>query len=187
MRRWSLSDLALARPITVAMLLVAMFLLGSIAVVQLPLAFLPAASASRVQIRVNITTTSPEVLERDVIRPLEEAVAGVRDLDTMRVSSGSWGVRMHLEFQPDTDIDARKLELRERLDRTRGTLPSSVQNIELTSSQGTADEPIMRVRIASDKNLDGEYYLIQRQVVRAIERIDGVSSVELEGVEPHEL
>jgi HAE1 family hydrophobic/amphiphilic exporter-1 len=187
MRSWSLSDLALARPITVAMLLVAMFLLGSIAVFKLPLAFLPAESVSRVQVRVNITTTSPEVLERDVIRPLEEAVAGVRDLDTMRVSSGSWGVRMDLEFQPNTDIDARKLELRERLDRTRGSLPDAVQNIELTSSQGPADEPIMRVRIASDKNLDGEYYLIQRQVVRAIERIDGVSRVELEGVEPHEL
>src|SRR5690606_15823538 len=187
MRSWSLSDLALARPVTVSMLLVAVFLLGTIAMVKLPLAFLPAESVSRVQIRVNISTTSPEVLEREVIRPLEEAVAGVRDLDTMRVSSGSWGVRMNLEFQPDTDIDARKLELRERLDRTRGTLPSSVQNIELTSSQGPADEPIMRVRIASDKNLDGEYYLIQRQVVRAIERIDGVASVELEGVEPHEL
>lgn len=187
MRGWSLSDLALARPTTVAMLLIAMFLLGSIAVVKLPLAFLPAESVSRVQIRVNISTTSPEVLERDVIRPLEEAVAGVRDLDTMRVSSGSWGVRMDLEFQANTDIDARKLELRERLDRTRGTLPDSVQNIELNSSQGPADEPIMRVRIASDKNLDGEYYLIQRQVVRAIERIDGVSRVELEGVEPHEL
>ncbi len=187
MRSWSLSDLALARPVTVVMLLVAMFLLGSIAVAKLPLAFLPAASVSRVQIRVNISTTSPEILEREVIRPLEEAVAGVRDLDTMRVSSGAWGVRMHLEFQADTDIDARKLELRERLDRTRGSLPDSVQNIELTSSQGPADEPIMRVRIASDKNLDGEYYLIQRQVVRAIERIDGVSRVELEGVEPHEL
>jgi len=187
MRSWSLSDLALARPVTIAMVLVAMFLLGSIAVTQLPLAFLPAASISRVQVRVNVTTTSPEVLERDVIRPLEEAVAGVRDLDTMRVSSGSWGVRMMLEFQPNTDIDARKLELRERIDRTRALLPSSVQNIELVSTQGTADEPIMRVRIASDKNLDGEYYLIQRQVVRAIERIDGVASVELEGVEPHEL
>lgn len=187
MRSWSLSDLALARPVTIAMVLVAMFLLGSIAVFKLPLAFLPAESISRVQIRVNISTTSPEVLERDVIRPLEEAVAGVRDLDTMRVSSGSWGVRMQLEFQPNTDIDARKLELRERIDRTRALLPDSVQNIELVSTQGTADEPIMRVRIASDKNLDGEYYLIQRQVVRAIERIDGVASVELEGVEPHEL
>jgi HAE1 family hydrophobic/amphiphilic exporter-1 len=187
MRRWSLSDLALARPVTVAMLLVAVFLLGSIAMFKLPLAFLPAEAVSRVRIRVNITTTSPEVLEREVIRPLEEAVAGVRELDTMRVSSGSWGVRMHLEFQPGTDIDARKLELRERIDRARSTLPDSVQSIELTSSQGPADEPIMRVRIASDKDLDGEYYLIERRVVRAIERIDGVSSVELEGVEPHEL
>ncbi|HLT37554.1 MAG TPA: efflux RND transporter permease subunit [Enhygromyxa sp.] len=187
MRSWSLSDLALARPVTVAMLLVAVFLLGTIAMVKLPLAFLPAESVSRVQIRVNISTTSPEVLEREVIRPLEEAVAGVRDLDTMRVSSGSWGVRMNLEFQANTDIDARKLELRERIDRTRGTLPDSVQNIELTSSQGPADEPIMRVRIASDENLDGQYYLIQRQVVRTVERIDGVSRIELEGVEPHEL
>jgi hydrophobic/amphiphilic exporter-1 (mainly G- bacteria), HAE1 family len=186
-RSWSLSDLALARPVTVAMVLLAMFLLGTIAVFKLPLAFLPADSVSRVQIRVDISTTSPEVLEREVIRPLEEAVAGVRDLDTMRVSSGSWGVRMNLEFQANTDIDARKLELRERIDRTRGELPTSVQNIELTSSSGAADEPVMRVRIASDKNLDGEYYLIQRQVVRAIERIDGVARVELEGVEPHEL
>jgi HAE1 family hydrophobic/amphiphilic exporter-1 len=187
MRRWSLSDFALARPVTVAMLLVAVFLLGSIAMFKLPLAFLPAESVSQVQVRVNLTATSPEVLEREVIRPLEEAVAGVRDLDVMRVSSGSWGVRVNLEFQSGTDIDARKLELRERIDRTRPLLPTTVQTIELTSSQGPADEPIMRVRIASDKALDGDYYLIQRRVVRAIERIDGVSSVELEGVEPHEI
>ncbi|PRQ04491.1 Multidrug resistance protein MdtC [Enhygromyxa salina] len=187
MRSWSLSDLALARPVTVAMLLVAVFLLGTIAMVKLPLAFLPAEAVSRVQIRVNITTTSPEILEREVIRPLEDAVAGVGDLDTMSVSSGSWGVRMRLQFRPGTDIDARKLELRERVDRARGLLPDSVQTVELSSSQGAADEPIMRVRIASDKQLDGEYYLIERRVVRAIERIEGVASVELEGVEPHEL
>src|SRR5690606_41806509 len=74
-----------------------------------------------------------------------------------------------------------------RIDPTRGTLTDSVQNMELTSSQGPADEPIMRVRIASDENLDGQYYLIQRQVVRTVERMDGVSRIELEGVEPHEL
>ncbi|KIG17878.1 RND multidrug efflux transporter [Enhygromyxa salina] len=164
-----------------------MFLLGTIAMVQLPLAFLPAESASRVRVRVNLTTTSPELLEREVIRPLEEALAGVRELDTIRVSSGSWGVRMDLEFQAGTDIDARKLELRERIDRARASLPDTIQTIELSSSQGSADEPIMRVRIASDKELDGEYYLIERRVVRAIERIEGVASIELEGVEPHEL
>lgn len=186
-RRWSLSDLALARPVTVGMLLVAIVLLGAIATFRLPLAFLPAESVSQVRISVNLSANSPEVLEREVIRPLEEAVAGVRDLERIRVSSGTWGVRLNLEFRPGTDIDARKIELRERLDRARSSLPADVQNIELVSSQGSADEPIMRVRIAGDEQLDDQYYLIQQRVIRAIERIDGVARVEMEGLEPPEL
>lgn len=186
-RRWSLSDLALNRPVTVAMVLVATFLLGAIALTKLPLAFLPAETAKRVQIRCDITRTSPQTLEREVIRPLEEAVAGVRDLQEIRVSSGSWGVRVNLFFKPGTDIDARKLELRERIDRTRADLPDLVENIDLTSHAGATDEPVMRVRIASDEPLASEYELIQRSVVRAIERIDGVARVELDGVEPREL
>jgi HAE1 family hydrophobic/amphiphilic exporter-1 len=186
-RRWSLSDLALDRPVTVGMLLVAIILLGAIATFRLPLAFLPAESVSQVRISVNLSANSPEVLEREVIRPMEEAVAGVRDLERIRVSSGTWGVRLNLEFRPGTDIDARKIELRERLDRARGELPADVQNIELVSSQGSADEPIMRVRIAGDDELDSQYYLIQQRVIRAIERIDGVARVEMEGLEPPEL
>jgi HAE1 family hydrophobic/amphiphilic exporter-1 len=186
-RRWSLSDLALARPVTVGMLLVAIILLGAIATFRLPLAFLPAESVSQVRISVNLSANSPEVLEREVIRPLEDVVAGVRDLERIRVSSGTWGVRLNLEFKPGTDIDARKIELRERLDRARSSLPADVQNIDLVSSQGAADEPIMRVRIAGDDELDSQYYLIQQQVIRAIERIDGVARVEMEGLEPPEL
>lgn len=186
-RRWSLSDLALARPVTVGMLLIAIVLLGAIATVRLPLAFLPAESVSQVRVSVNLSANSPEVLEREVIRPLEEAVAGVRDLERIRVSSGTWGVRLNLEFRPGTDIDARKIELRERLDRARPDLPSDVQNIEIVSSQGSADEPIMRVRIAGDDTLDDQYYLIQQRVIRPIERIDGVARVEMEGLEPPEL
>nr|WP_172302947.1 efflux RND transporter permease subunit [Pseudenhygromyxa sp. WMMC2535] len=177
----------MARPITVTMLLVATFLLGLIALDKLPLAFLPAGSTKFVRVSVNLTRSSPESIEREVIRPLEEVIAGVRDLEGMRVSSGSWGVRMHLTFRPGTDIDARKLELRERIDRARGDLPEIVQNIDMSSSSGAADEPIMQVRIASDEDLDGSYDLLQRRVMRPIERIEGVARVELDGVEANEL
>ena len=187
MHRWSLSDVALNRPVTVGMTLVALFLLGVIATFELPLAFLPSESVSRIQVRVNITRTSPEVLEREVIRPLEEQIAGIRDLRRLRVSSGSWGVRANLEFEPGTDIDARKLELRERLDRVRPVLPDFVQRLEVSSSAGPADQPVMRIQVASDKDLAQEYYLIEERIVRNIERVPGVSRVELSGVEPHEL
>jgi HAE1 family hydrophobic/amphiphilic exporter-1 len=187
MKRWSLSDVALDRPVTVGMALVALLLLGLIATFKLPLAFLPSESISRVQIRIDITRSSPEVLEREVIRPIEEQIAGVRDLRTMRVSSGSWGVRVHLEFEPGTDIDARKIELRERLDRARPNLPELVQNIDISSSGGPADMPVMRIQIAGPEDLSREYYLIEERVVRPIERVAGVSAVELSGVEPHQL
>ncbi len=187
MRRWSLSDLALDRPVTVGMTLVAVFLLGLIATFRLPLAFLPSEDANRISVRAQISRTSPEVLERELIRPLEEKVAGIRDLEQIRVSSGSWGARAQLTFAAGTDIDARKLELRERLDRLQPELPDFVQRFEVSSDSGPADAPMMRVRIASDLPLAEQYYLIEQEVVRPIERIEGVARVELSGVEPHEL
>lgn len=169
------------------MTLLAVFLLGLIATFQLPLAFLPSEDANRISVRAQITRTSPEVLERELIRPLEEKVAGIRDLEQIRVSSGSWGARAQLTFAAGTDIDARKLELRERLDRLEPDLPDFVQRFEVSSDSGPADAPMMRVRIASDLPLAEQYYLIEQEVVRPIERIEGVARVELSGVEPHEL
>ncbi len=186
MRTWSLSDLALARPVTIGMALVALVLLGIIGLLRMPLSYLPSEQASRLFVRVDITRTSPEVLERELIRPLEESVAGLRGVQRMQIGSGGWGVRMNLEFEAGVDADARKLELRDRIDRVRGELPEFVQNIEI-GSYTNADDPVMEVRISSGTDLSGDFYLIDERIVRTLERIDGVARVELDGVAPQEL
>ncbi|MEM9457703.1 MAG: efflux RND transporter permease subunit [Myxococcota bacterium] len=187
MRRFSLSDVALARPVTVGMLLVAVLVLGVIGATQMPLAFLPRRAAANAWIRVVISRTSPEVLERDVVRPLEEQVAGIRDLQRIQVGAGTWGVRMNLDFRPGTDLDARKLELRDRIERVRPELPEFVQAVEMGTRGDANDDPIMEMRVSSGTDLSQDYYLIEHKVVRAIERIPGVARVELQGVKPHEL
>lgn len=186
MHKWSLSDLALDRPVTVGMLLLALLLLGTIGIAKMPLSFLPADQAARMFVRVRITHTSPEVLEREVIRPLEEQIAGIRDLQRIQVGSGSWGVRVNLDFEPGTDVDARKIELRDRIERVRGQLPDFVQNLEI-GSYTQFDDPVMELQISSGTDLSEDYYLIEERIVRPIERIRGVSRVELDGVSPHEL
>lgn len=187
MRRFGLSDLALARPVTVGMVLVAVLVLGVIGATQMPLAFLPRRVSANAWVRVSISRTSPEVLERDVVRPLEEQVAGIRDLAKMQVGTGTWGVRMNLEFEPGTDIDARKLELRDRIERVRPSLPEFVQRVELGTRGDDADDPVMEMLISSGTDLSQDYYLIEEKVVRALERVPGVARVELQGVTPHEL
>lgn len=187
MRRLALSDLALARPVTIGMLLVAVLVLGVIGATQMPLAFLPRRVSANAWVRVAISRTSPEVLERDVVRPLEEEIAGVRDLQRIQVGTGTWGVRMNLEFEPGTDLDARKLELRDRIERVRPELPEFVQRVELGTQGDDADDPVMEVLVSSGTDLSQDYYLVEEKIVRALERVPGVARVELQGVTPHEL
>ncbi|WP_434415083.1 efflux RND transporter permease subunit [Nannocystis pusilla] len=184
--RASLSDLALDRPVMIGMLLLAILVLGAIATARLPLAFLPAGGTARVSLRINLQRTSPELVEREIIRPVEEAMAGLRGLQRIQVGSGGWGVRVNLEFVAGTDIAARKAEIRERFDRIRGTLPDAISRVTL-DSWGRSDDAVVKLRLASDSDLTRSYDLIERHVVRPIERIPGVSRVELEGVEPREL
>ena len=186
MRRWALSDLALDRPVTVGMALCAVLLLGVIGLFSMPLSFLPTNTKPRLYVRVNIERTSPEVLEREVIRPIEEQVATVRDLERIQVGSGSWGVRVNLDFKPGTDIDARKLELRDRVERIRGDLPSFVNNVFI-GAYSNFDDPMMEMQVSSGTDLSEDYYLIEERIVRKLERIPGVARVELDGVSPHEL
>jgi HAE1 family hydrophobic/amphiphilic exporter-1 len=168
------------------MALLAVVLLGLIGLAKMPLSFLPSNSEPRLFARIDITRTSPEVLERDVIRPIEEEIAGIRDLERIQVGSGSWGVRVNLDFEPGTDIEARKLELRDRIERVRPELPDFVQGISI-GAYTNFDDPMMELRLSSGTDLSQDYYLIEERIVRRIERIEGVARVELEGVAPHEL
>jgi HAE1 family hydrophobic/amphiphilic exporter-1 len=95
-------------------------------------------------------------------------------------------VRFNLEFAPGTDIDARKAEIRERLDRIRPTLPDTISRISL-DSWGRSDDAVVELRVASATGLTRDYELLERFIVRPIERIPGVSRVELEGATPREL
>ncbi len=184
--RVGLSDLALDRPVMIGMILLAIFVLGAIAVRALPLAFLPASGSARVAVRLDLARTSPELVEREVIRPIEQQMAGLRGLQKIQVGSGGWGVRFNLEFTPGTDIAARKAEIRERLDRIKPTLPDTISRITL-DSWGRSDEPVFELRLASATGLTTDYELLQRLIVRPIERIPGVSRVELDGAAPREL
>ncbi|HEY0138462.1 MAG TPA: efflux RND transporter permease subunit, partial [Nannocystis sp.] len=184
--RVGLSDLALDRPVMVGMILLAIFVLGAIAVRALPLAFLPASGSARVTVRLDLARTSPELVEREVIRPVEQQMAGLRGLQKIQVGSGGWGVRFNLEFSPGSDIAARKAEIRERLDRIRPTLPDTISRISL-DSWGRSDEPVFELRLASETGLTRDYELLQRLILRPIERIPGVSRIELEGATPREL
>ena len=185
----TLPELAVRRPITTLMLLVSVLVLGLIALVRLPLAFMPDTQEPELFVYVPYPGASPQQVERYVITPLEEALGTVRGLKEMRSWCDAQGGRVNLQFDWGFDLKAARVEIREKVDRVRPDLPEDADDIFVSTNWGSreADEPIMEARLSSNRDLSESYELLERKIVRPLERIPGVAQVRLDGVNPKEV
>lgn len=185
----TLPELAIRRPITILVTLISIIVIGAIALRRLPLAFMPDMEARRVFVIVDYPNASPKAVERMIVRPLEEALGSISGLKHMWSNCDENGGRVNLSFDWNTDIDIKRAEIRERLDRHREELPEDVERITLSSSWNPKQtgDTIMEARLSSGRNLSKDYDLLDRKILRPLERIPGVASVILDGVNPREV
>jgi len=81
----------------------------------------------------------------------------------------------------NSDLDAKILEAREKIDMVRHLLPDDVQRIYVQKFN-TEDIPVINVIMASDRPLSTAYDFLDKQVRQKLERIEGVGKVEFRGV-----
>ncbi|MFN7782795.1 MAG: efflux RND transporter permease subunit [Lysobacterales bacterium] len=182
----SLSRLSMQRPVTASMFFISMMLVGLIAAFRLPLEFLPEVEAPFLYVDLPYPGSSPAEIEETITRPAEEALATVPGIKRMNSQSRSEGAGIFLEFQWDRDIQIAAADARERLDAIRDELPSDFQRY-LVMKFGTADQPVLRIRVSSALDLQAQYDLLDREVKRRIERVPGVARVDLSGIAPPEV
>jgi HAE1 family hydrophobic/amphiphilic exporter-1 len=177
----SLARLSLQRPVTASMFFVSMLLVGLIAAFKLPLEFLPEVEAPFLYVDLPYPGSSPGEIEEIITRPAEEVLATLPGIKRMFSQSRPDGAGVFMEFQWDRDIQVAAAEARERLDTIRGEFPSDFQRY-MVMKFGTADQPILRIRVASELDLAGEYELLDREVKRRLERVPGVARVDISGI-----
>ncbi len=186
---FTLPDLAVRRPVTTVMLLVSMTVLGVVALFQLPLAFMPDIVEPRLFVRVPYASASPEQIERMVVRPLEEALGSVRGIRHMWARCGQDGAMVGLNFEWGVDMRYARVEVWDKLDRVRRELPEDIGDITVgpTWNDREVEEPILEGRLSSPKDLSESYELLERKIVRPLQRIPGVAQVRLDGVQPKQM
>jgi len=185
----TLPEIAIKRPVTALMVLVSIVLLGTVAVTRLPLAFMPDIQEPELFIQLPYDNASPEQVERMVVRPVEDAVGSVKGLQSMWSRCGSDGGRIRLEFDWSTDMHMARVEVWERIDRIRGDLPDDMGDIQVSTNWDSrdADMPIIEGRLSSPRDLSESYDLLERKIIRPLERVPGVAQVRLDGVNPREV
>ena len=94
----SVAEFSIKRPVTTVMFFVSMFVVGLIAAVRLPLEAFPAVTFPGIFLQLPYSGSTPEEVERTVLRPVEEAVStmtGVKRMEGSARADGA-GVRQDI-------------------------------------------------------------------------------------------
>lgn len=183
----SVAEFSIKRPVTVVMFFISLFVIGLIAAVRLPLEAFPEVSPPFIFVSLPYTGSTPEEVERTVLRPAEEALSTMSGIKRMNSRARADGAQLFIEFSNwDRDVAIAASEARERLDAIRDELPEDLQRY-FVFKFSTTDQPVLRVRLASSSDLTGAYDMIDREFKRRIERIPGVARVEVSGAPPNEV
>ncbi len=178
---------ALTRPVMVSMLLVTVLVLGAVALVRIPLELIPSGfSPPFMSVQVPYDNATAQDVEDKITKPLEQALASTPGLSEITAVSTSSRARITLVFEGDTDMDVAYREVRDRVARVRPELPSDVQKVRIRKESGSG-LPVAFYGINWDEGIDAPQDLIERYVVRRLERIDGVGMVDTWGGEDRQV
>ncbi|MCG8371647.1 MAG: efflux RND transporter permease subunit, partial [Proteobacteria bacterium] len=174
------TEVALHRPITTVVVFVALALVGLIASRLLPLEKFPDIEFPGIFVQIPYDGSTPEEVERLITRPVEEALATLSGVERMFSSSSEDQSQIFLQFGWDHSMGPKGIEARAKVDGIRHLLPEDIRRVFVfTGSLG--DQPVLQLRISSERDLSDSYDLLDRILKRRLERLEGVSRVELHG------
>ncbi|MFQ5709600.1 MAG: efflux RND transporter permease subunit, partial [bacterium] len=185
-KNMNISRTALRRPVTTIMVFLSLFLIGSITANLLPLEFLPDMDFPGMFIRFPYPNSTPKEVEELITIPVEEVLGTMSGVKRLISDSDENGAEIRLEFDWGQDLSMKSLEVEEKIESIRSQLPSDFERYFIYKFSAS-DIALMNLRISSDRDLSDSYDLLDRNLKRPIERIKGISKVQMYGVEKKEI
>ncbi|HTA57809.1 MAG TPA: efflux RND transporter permease subunit [Candidatus Baltobacteraceae bacterium] len=167
-------------PIFTVMLISFLVTLGVFSYRGLAVDLFPKADPATVNVEVRLPGATPEEVVTGVVLPLEDAISSVSGIDEISVWSFEGFAEITCTFVLERDIEGAAQDIREKvagaIDRLpRDTLPPII------TKQDPQSDPIMTLLISGPMSRRELTEIADKQVRRAIQTVDGVGSVELNG------
>lgn len=175
-----LSKFSLLHRTLVGLMSIVAIVFGAIAIPQLKQQLLPSIELPVVSIVAPYEGASPEVVEKQVVEPLEsslEAVDGLKSV-TATASEGNAVIMAGFDYG---NVSTKQLvaDVQQAVNRARAQLPDTVDPQVFAGS--TDDIPTVVLAASSDQDPQTLADRLERVVVPVLEDIDGVGRVTIDG------
>lgn len=176
-----LSRFSLAQRALIGLISIVALVFGAIAIPQLKQQLLPTIELPMVSVLAPYQGASPDVVEKQVVEPLENSIKSVDGVTgiTSTASEGNAVIMASFDFG-DEGTKQLVADIQQAVNRARVQLPDSVDPQVVAGS--TDDIPTVVLAVTSDKDQQALADQLDRTVVPALEDIDGVGQVSVDGV-----
>jgi multidrug efflux pump subunit AcrB len=139
-----ITKVSIQNPVFATMVMVALMVLGLFSYRGLGLEAMPNVEIPGAAIEVQYPGASPEAVENDITRPIEEAVNTVSGIKTLRANSWEGRAGVYIDFELSTDMDRAMQDLRDKVAQVRPRFPREAKDPFIIRFEGENAAPSRR-------------------------------------------
>ncbi len=144
-----ISDFAIKKPIVTVVSMVALVVFGLFALAQLQTDEFPDVVQPIVNVAVPYPGASPDVVEREVLDKIEEAVSGISGLDRIQGTAQDGFANVTVYFVFEKDIQQASQDIRDKISSIRDQLPAEMKE-PILSRFDPQDQAIIQLSLNSN-------------------------------------
>lgn len=179
-------EFSVNRKVTTAMLAMILVVMGFISYTRLGLDFFPELEFPTVSVVTTYSGASPEDIENTITRPLEQVVNTVANVKKVNSITSEGVSVIMVEFEWGTNLDFATQDIREQLSQYRSFLPEEASD-PLVVKFNISQFPIIFYGITGKLPTLELKNLIEDEVARRLERIEGVASAQVFSMDEREI
>src|SRR5690554_931516 len=182
-----LTRISVNHPVFATMIMVAIMVFGVYAYQRLPIEQLFDIDFPVVAVVVSYPGASPEAVEADIVRPIEDAVNTIAGLDSVQSTAQAGQAMVLMIFNLDSDSQQKAQDVRDKLDPIKATLPEGAGDPRVLRFDPSA-LPVLSLAVSSTTLSDRDLTALTKDVIATrISNIDGVGSASVVGGVPRQL
>jgi hydrophobic/amphiphilic exporter-1 (mainly G- bacteria), HAE1 family len=182
-----ISDFAIKRPIVTVVSMLTLVVFGLFALFSLDTDEFPDITNPIVNVAIPYPGASPDVVEREVLDPIEEAISGIAGVDKVQGTAQDGFANIVVFFVFAKNVQEAAQDIRDKISAIRGDLPLEMEEPILARFDPT-DQPILQIALTSPTLGARELTRIADPgILRELRAIPGVAQASILGSIEREL
>ncbi|MDB9940420.1 efflux RND transporter permease subunit [Candidatus Pelagibacter sp.] len=178
-----ITDVSIRRPVVAWVMSLILIVFGIFVFSKLPVRELPdGLQPPVVQIKVDYKSASAPIIDQEVTQIIEDVIGGAEGIKNIDSKSENGSSTINVEFNTDIDLDNAANDIRERVARIVGRLPSEADTPQiLKQSAGFTTTMWLSVTSATWDDLElGDY--VERYLVDKFSSVKNVGTIRTGGL-----